>query len=53
MKDGQHFPSTDTAAVKWSSGSLLLVQIFHKHSTQALVHQWQKCTANGGHYIEK
>ena len=26
---------------------------FCKYSTQALVHQWQKCTANDGVYAEK
>jgi len=26
---------------------------FYKHSMQALVHHWQKCTANDSDYVEK
>jgi len=35
------------------SASSLLVQIFYEHGMQALVHHWQKYTANGGGYVEK
>jgi len=26
---------------------------FHERGIQALVHGWQKCTANGGEYVER
>ena len=26
---------------------------FYEHGMQALVHYWQKCTANDGDYVEK
>jgi len=37
-----------TATVVTSAGT-----DFYEHDMQALVHWWQKCTANGGDYVEK
>ena len=35
--------------------AVVTVTVCHllRHGPQALVHHWQKCTANGGDYAEK
>jgi hypothetical protein len=56
MKDGlrgQHFPSNDAvirAVKQWATST---GADFYKGSMQALVHRWQKCTANGDDNVEK
>ena len=49
----QHFPDDNAllaAVISWVTSS---EADFYEHSTQGLVHCWQKCIVSGGAYVEK
>jgi len=45
--------STSGAFQPWQQWVTSAGAHVYKHSIQALVHYWQKCTANGSDYIKK
>jgi len=47
------FPSSDAVAAALEQWVTCTGADFYKHSVQALVHHWQKCTANADDYVEK
>ena len=53
MKRGlcrQHFPSNNAIMVAMKQWVISAGANFYEHSMQALIHGWQKCRANDGHY---
>ena len=50
---GQHFLSNDIIAAAVKQWVASIGADFYKCDMQALVHHWQKCTANGSDYVEK
>jgi histone-lysine N-methyltransferase SETMAR len=50
---GQHFPDKDSIITAARKGVTSCGADFYKPSIQALVHHWQKCTANGADYVEQ
>ena len=56
MKDGlrgQHFRSNDAVVRAVKQWAISAGADFYEHGTQAPVHCWQHCTANGGDSVEK
>jgi len=48
----QHFPSNNAIMVAMKQWVISAGANFYEHSMQALIHGWQKCRANDGHYRE-
>jgi len=56
MKDelyGQHFPTNNTIIAAVKQWVTFTGADFYKRDVQTLVHCWQKCTTDGGDYVEK